>query len=307
MNQQVRKVVFPVGGLGTRFLPATKSMPKEMLPVVDKPLIHHAFEEALAAGIEQFIFITGRNKDAINNHFDHAYELQSLLNEIGREKELAYTRDWMPAPGNAIFIRQQEPLGLGHAVWCARHVVGNEPFAVMLADDLVLGPRPCLAQMMEVYAEKPGCNLLGVEEIPLERSVRYGILDIAEDYGKLVRASGLVEKPKPEVAPSTTAIMGRYILQPGIFRHLEETGKGSGGEIQLTDAINRMTAETPAYGFRFDGKRFDCGERAGFIEANVAYALKVPGLREQVLEKLRAMLDAEDHAGDTERQALLAR
>ena len=288
--KKVKKIVFPVGGLGTRFLPATKSMPKEMLPVVDKPLIHHAFEEAQAAGIEQFIFITGRNKNAINDHFDHAFELQTLLSEKNKEKELSNAKGWLPDPGNVIFIRQQEPLGLGHAIWCARHVIGDDPFAVILADDLVLGKTPCLKQMIDVYesnANVNGCNVIGVENVPLERTSRYGILDIEETDGKLVRAKGMVEKPAPEVAPSTCAVMGRYILQAGIFRYLERMHKGAGGEIQITDAINDMIQETPVYGYHFDGKRFDCGERVGFVEANLAYALAHPEIGDRVRELLK--------------------
>lgn len=293
-HKKVKKIVFPVGGLGTRFLPATKSMPKEMLPVVDKPLIHHAFEEAQAAGIEQFIFITGRNKNAINDHFDHAFELQSILSEKNKSTELSNAAGWLPDPGNVIFIRQQEPMGLGHAIWCARHVIGEDPFAVILADDLVLGKTPCLKQMVDVYesnASVGGCNVIGVEDVPRERTSRYGILDVAETNGKLVRAKGMVEKPAPEVAPSTCAVMGRYILQSGIFKYLERMNRGAGGEIQLTDAINDMIAETPVFGYLFDGKRFDCGERVGFVEANLAYALAHPEIGERmqkILEKYTA-------------------
>lgn len=288
-GKKIKKIVFPVGGLGTRFLPATKSMPKEMLPVVDKPLIHHAFEEAQAAGIEQFIFITGRNKSAINDHFDHAFELQTLLTEKNKKTELSNAKSWLPDPGNVIFIRQQEPLGLGHAIWCARHVIGEDPFAVILADDLVLGKTPCLQQMIEAYdaqSELQGCNVIGVEDVPRERTSRYGILDVSETKGKLVRAQGMVEKPSPEVAPSTCAVMGRYILQSGIFKYLERMHKGAGGEIQLTDAINDMIAETPVFGYLFDGKRFDCGERVGFVEANLAYALAHP----EIGDSVRALL-----------------
>ncbi len=290
VSKKIKKIVFPVGGLGTRFLPATKSMPKEMLPVVDKPLIHHAFEEAQAAGIEQFIFITGRNKNAINDHFDHAFELQSILSEKNKSTELKNAKGWLPDPGNVIFIRQQEPLGLGHAIWCARHVIGEDPFAVILADDLVLGPTPCLKQMIDVYESNQdvnGCNMIGVENVPLERTSRYGILDVAETNGKLVKAKGMVEKPAPEVAPSTCAVMGRYILQSGIFKYLERMNKGAGGEIQLTDAINDMIAQTPVYGYQFDGKRFDCGERVGFVEANLAYALAHPEIGERVKALLK--------------------
>ena len=283
----IRKAVFPVGGLGTRFLPATKSMPKEMLPVVDKPLIHYAFEEARAAGIEQFIFVTGRNKNAITDHFDHSYELQSVLSEKNKKTELELTKDWLPDPGAMMFIRQQEPLGLGHAIWCARHAVGNEPFAVILADDLVLCDTPCMKQMVDTYNTHDGANLLGVEEIPREKSTKYGILDLAEDSGKLVKAKGLVEKPAPEVAPSTTAIMGRYILQPEVFDKIAVQDKGTGGEIQLTDAINALTETQDVLGYRFDGRRFDCGERVGYVEANVAYALSQTDMHDRIKEFLK--------------------
>jgi len=287
MDVPIRKVVFPVGGLGTRFLPATKSMPKEMLPVVDKPLIHYAFEEARDAGIEQFIFITGRNKSPINNHFDHSYELQSILSGANKEKELAITREWLPEPGSLIFIRQQEPLGLGHAVWCARNVIGDEPFAVILADDLVQSQTPCMRQMIHAYQQCRGSNMLGVVDIPRPHTMKYGILDVAEQTDTLIRAKGLVEKPAPVSAPSTIAIIGRYILQPSVFKYLEKTRKGAGGEIQLTDALNAMVRETPTFGFLFEGTRFDCGERVGFIEANLAYAFARPDMRERVKEFLK--------------------
>ncbi len=287
MAKKIRKVVFPVGGLGTRFLPATKSMPKEMLPVVDKPLIHYAFEEAQAADIEQFIFVTGRNKNAINNHFDHSYELQSILSEANKHRELETTKNWLPDPGCVMFIRQQEPLGLGHAIWCARHVIGDEPFAVILADDLVLADTPCLKQMVDAYSEIEGSNLLGVVDVPREKTKSYGILDVQSDDGRLASAKGLVEKPAPENAPSTLSIIGRYILQPSIFKYLEKQQRGAGGEIQLTDAINASLAETPIYGLRFQGKRFDCGERVGFVEANLAFALANPEMHERVVGFLK--------------------
>lgn len=282
MTQKIRKIVFPVGGLGTRFLPATKAMPKEMLPVVDKPLIHHAFEEARAAGIEQFIFITGRNKNVLNNHFDHSYELQSLLSEANKNKELELTKSWLPDPGNIIFIRQQEPLGLGHAVWCARHVIGNEPFAVALADDIVLAKTPCLKQMIDTYSTVEGSHMAAVMDVPREKTNRYGILDIEEENGALVKCRGLVEKPAPDKAPSTLSIIGRYILQPSVFDHLSKFEKGAGSEIQLTDAIANSIGKTDVYGYRFEGKRYDCGERTGYVEANLAFALADPEMRDRV-------------------------
>jgi UTP--glucose-1-phosphate uridylyltransferase len=270
---KIRKVVFPVGGLGTRFLPATKSMPKEMLPIVSKPLIHYAFEEAQAAGIEQFIFVTGRNKVSITNHFDHSYELQSTLSQANKKKELELAKSWLPEPGNVIFTRQQEPLGLGHAIWCARHIVGNEPFAVILADDLVKSSTPCLKQLIDAHEQAPGSNIVAVMDVPREDTRKYGIIDVEWEKGPLAKAKGLVEKPAPEQAPSTLSIIGRYILQPGIFDILSEQHKGTGGEIQITDAINRSLLTNDVYGYRFEGHRFDCGEHAGFVEANLAYAL----------------------------------
>jgi UTP--glucose-1-phosphate uridylyltransferase len=272
MSKRVRKAIFPVGGLGTRFLPATKAMPKEMLPVVDKPLIQYAVEEAQAAGIEEFIFVTGRGKTAIEDHFDHSYELQSVLAERGKTDELEALRRWLPKPGQAAYTRQQEPLGLGHAVWCARNLIGDEPFAVLLADDLVLAEVPCLKQMAEAHAEAGG-NMVAVMEVPRAHTSRYGVLDIASDRGRLVEVRGLVEKPAPDQAPSTLSIIGRYILQPEVMRHLGRREKGAGGEIQLTDALAPMIGRGPFHGFRFEGTRFDCGDKVGFFEANVAFAL----------------------------------
>jgi UTP--glucose-1-phosphate uridylyltransferase len=288
-RKKVRKVIFPVGGLGTRFLPATKSMPKEMLPVVDKPLIHYAFEEACAAGIEQFIFVTGRNKHAISDHFDHVYELQSVLSERNKNKELQMTSDWLPQAGNVIFTRQQEPLGLGHAIWCARHLVGNEPFAVILADDMVLSKKPCLKQMVDAYNEVGG-NMLGVMDVPREQTKSYGIVDIDKKVTsknkRLVKAKGLVEKPAPDKAPSTLSVIGRYILQPEIFDILDTQKPGAGGEIQLTDAIGRMIGKQGVHGFRFEGTRYDCGGLAGFVAANVAYALERKDIRKDIVSEL---------------------
>jgi UTP--glucose-1-phosphate uridylyltransferase len=291
MSQKIRKVVFPVGGLGTRFLPATKSMPKEMLPVVDKPLIHYAFEEAQAAGIEQFIFVTGRNKHPINDHFDHAYELQNVLSERSKQDELERTSQWLPPAGNVCFVRQQEPLGLGHAVWCARHLIGDEPFAVILADDMVLSHKPCLQQMVEAYNAVPDSNILGVMDIPREHTGSYGIIDIDNSVtmedAHLVKAKGLVEKPAPDAAPSTLSIIGRYILQPDVFKALDSQKPGAGGEIQLTDSLNQMIANYPTYGYRFDGVRYDCGGLVGFVAANVAYALERGEIKDRVVSELQ--------------------
>jgi UTP--glucose-1-phosphate uridylyltransferase len=281
MTKSIRKAVFPVGGLGTRFLPATKAMPKEMLPVVDKPLIQYAVEEAQQAGIEEFIFVTGRGKTVIEDHFDHAYELSEVLIQRGRDKELGAITEILEQPGQVMYTRQQKPLGLGHAVWCARHLVGDEPFAVLLADDLVLAKTPCLKQMIEAYG-KVGGNMVAVMDVPPEQSVRYGMLDIAEDKGALVRARGMVEKPKPADSPSTLAVIGRYILRPEVIRELARGEQGAGGEIQLTDAIAASLAAVPLHGFRFEGRRFDCGSKAGFLEANVAFALERDDLRDEM-------------------------
>lgn len=287
MNKKVRKAVFPVGGLGTRFLPATKSVPKEMLPVVDKPIIHYAYEEALEAGIEEFIFVTARNKGAIEEHFDHAFELEHTLSTRGKKKELSLARDWLPPAGSISFIRQMEPSGLGHAVWCARNAVGNEPFAVILPDDMVLAKRGCIAQMVNDYK---GGNMAAVMEVPREKTKSYGILDIKQDEGKVVVAKGLVEKPDPKDAPSTLSIIGRYILDPGIFTALTSQGRGSGGEIQLTDAMSNMISKVPFYGYRFDGKRYDCGDKVGYIEANVAYALHQDDMKDQISSMLKGFV-----------------
>ena len=282
MTMRVRKAVFPVGGLGTRFLPATKAMPKEMLPVVDKPLIQYAVEEAQAAGIEEFIFVTGRSKAAIEDHFDHSYELEDTLKERNKQNELQAIGSWMPAPGQVAYTRQQTPLGLGHAVLCARNLVGNEPFAVLLADDLVLADKPCLKQMIEAYEANPA-NIVAVEEVPREHTNRYGILDIECDDGKLVKVKGVVEKPQPKDAPSTLSIIGRYVLQPDVFDHLARQGRGAGNEIQLTDGLaQQIAAGRPFFGLRFEGVRFDCGDKAGFFEANLAFALARPDMRDAV-------------------------
>ncbi len=268
----VKKAILPVGGLGTRFLPATKAMPKEMLPIVDKPLIQYAVEEARAAGIEEFIFVTGRGKSAIEDHFDRSWELEETLESRGKKSLLEQAVGFMPAPGQIAYTRQQEPLGLGHAVWCARHLIGNAPFAVLLADDLIQAKTPCLAQMTKAHAEIGG-NLVAVMDVPREETQRYGILDVVADDGRLARAKGLVEKPAPEQAPSTLSIIGRYILQPEVLQELDRQEVGAGGEIQLTDAMARTIDRVPFHGMRFDGQRYDCGNKAGFLEATVAFAL----------------------------------
>lgn len=285
---RIRKAVFPVGGLGTRFLPATKAMPKEMLPVVDKPLIQYAVEEAQAAGIDQFIFVTGRSKTAIEDHFDHSYELEDTLKERAKDTELRAIESWMPRPGQVAYTRQQNPLGLGHAVLCARNLVGDEPFAVLLADDLVLAPKPCLRQMVDAY-EQTNANFVAVVEVPREHTNRYGILDVERDDGRLVKLKGVVEKPAPKEAPSTLSIIGRYILEPTVFDHLARLERGAGNEIQLTDALARLiAAKRPFFGLRFDGRRFDCGDKAGFFEANLAFALARPDMRAAVQQIIAA-------------------
>jgi UTP--glucose-1-phosphate uridylyltransferase len=286
MSTVVRKAVFPVGGLGTRFLPATKAMPKEMLPIVDKPMIHYAMDEARAAGIEQFIFVTGRGKSAIEDHFDDAADLMDELASRGRDAEIAGLKAWLPAPGKVAYTRQQEPLGLGHAVWCARHLIGDEPFAVVLADDLVLNETPCLKQMVDAYRGVGG-TMAAVEEVPRELVSRYGVLDIESEEGPLVAARGVVEKPDPDDAPSNLAIIGRYILLPEIFDLLENQKPGAGGEIQLTDALAAMIESGPFHGLRFEGRRFDCGDRAGFLKANIAFALERDDLRDRLQPFLR--------------------
>jgi UTP--glucose-1-phosphate uridylyltransferase len=290
MHKPVRKAVFPVAGLGTRFLPATKAMPKEMLPIVDKPLIHYAVEEAKAAGIEQFFFVTSRGKSAIDDHFDRAYELEATLRERGKEDVLEELETRLPEPGQIAYTRQQTPLGLGHAVWCARGLVGDEPFAVLLADDLMLCEQPCLAQMVEAY-ERTGGNLAAIIEVPRTHTSRYGVLDVVSDDGRLVRARGVVEKPDPVEAPSTLTIIGRYIIQPEVFGHLSNAKPGSGGEIQLTDALGKLIEEGQAFhGLRFEGRRFDCGDKLGFLEATVALGLQHPELGPGLRDILSAYL-----------------
>ncbi len=273
MKTCVRKAVFPVAGMGTRFLPATKAIPKEMLPIVDKPLIQYAVEEAIAAGIDNFIFVTGKAKHAIEDHFDLAQEVETKLKASGKTSQVSLVNGWVPKPGQIAYTRQPAPQGLGHAVWCARDLVGNEPFAVLLADDFILAATPCLSQMVDAH-DKVGGSIVSVMEVPREQTSRYGVLDIAAEKGKLVSVRGVVEKPKPAEAPSNLCIVGRYILHPDIFRHLEDQTQGVGGEIQLTDSFKPLIeGGTPFHGLRFDGRRYDCGEKVGWLEANIAVAL----------------------------------
>jgi len=265
-------------------------MPKEMLPVVDKPLIQYAVEEAAAAGIEEFIFVTGRGKAAIEDHFDVSYELEKTLAERGKDDVLSAVRAIGLQPGQISYTRQMDPLGLGHAVWCARHHVGDEPVAVLLADDLVMSKTPCLTQLVDVH-KKTGGNVVAVEEIPHEHTDRYGVLDIGADDGRLASVRGLVEKPKPEEAPSRLAIIGRYVLLPEVFEHLSRFERGAGGEIQLTDAMAKMIGGSEFHGLRFEGQRFDCGNKIGFFEANVAFALERAELRDEISDVLKRYVD----------------
>ena len=276
MTQHVRTAVFPVAGMGTRFLPATKSIPKEMLPLVDRPLIQYAIDEARAAGIKEFIFVTARGKSALEDYFDASPSLERKLRDDGKDDLLAEVRNSTMPSGAIAYIRQQEALGLGHAVWCARRLIGNAPFAVILPDDVIAGKTPCLQQMVDAYnaAGAKGC-MVAAMEVPHERTSSYGVIDPAQDHGTLVSAKGLVEKPRPEDAPSNLAVIGRYILSPQVMTTLGEKKKGAGGEIQLTDAIAaQIDAGDPVYGYRFEGKRFDCGSKAGYLQATVEFALE---------------------------------
>lgn len=282
----IRKAVFPVAGLGTRMLPATKAIPKEMLTVVDKPIIQYALEEARAAGIEHFIFVTGRGKSSIEDHFDHSYELDDTLEIKGKKAELEAVSSWLPKPGELSYTRQQKPLGLGHAVWCARDLVGDEPFAVLLVDELLQNNPPCLKEMVDLHNETRG-NVVSVMEVPDDHTNRYGILEIGKDDGRIVEAKGMVEKPAPSDAPSNLALIGRYILQPEIFDHLAQQETGAGGEIQLTDAMAKMLGQSPFHGLRYEGQRFDCGSRLGYLEAIVANAMTRPELQSGMTAILR--------------------
>jgi UTP--glucose-1-phosphate uridylyltransferase len=283
----IRKAVFPVAGLGTRFLPATKAMPKEMLPVVDRPLIQHVVDEARQAGIEHFIFVTGRNKGVIEDHFDRQFELEVTLEERQKQKALDALRHDLPGAGTTSFTRQQEPLGLGHAVWCARELIGNEPFALLLPDVLVQHERGCLAQMIDAAGDAGGnANVVAVEQVPMERIDQYGVVGVGEQKGKMFSITSMVEKPPRDKAPSNLIITGRYILQPEILDILAKQDRGTGGEIQLTDAMIALAKTQKFYGLKFDGRSFDCGSKIGFLAANVSYALErddiAPGFRTEI-------------------------
>ena len=291
VTKKLRKAVLPVAGLGTRFLPATKAMAKEMLPVVDKPLIQYAVEEARAAGIEQFCMVTGRGKTALVEHFDVAFELEATLRERGKTDALRLLNEAGVEPGSMVAVRQQEPLGLGHAIWCARAFIGEDPFAILLPDDLILSDTPCLQQLAQAYRETGG-SIVAVTEVPREHTNRYGILEVGRDDGRLVEVTGLVEKPDPAVAPSDLSIIGRYVLLPDVLRHLERMERGAGNEVQLTDAMARMIGNSPFYGLRYEGRRFDCGDKVGFLEAQIAFALKRPDLAPAVRRFLKHYVGA---------------
>jgi len=279
---KIRKAVFPVAGMGTRFIPATKAMAKEMLPVVDKPLIQYAVEEAFAAGIEQIIFVTGRGKKALEDHFDRSFEIEHTLKEKGKDDLLKQIQELVPKTGTIIYTRQNQPLGLGHAIWCARDVVGDEPFAVLLADDLIQTDKPVLSEMVKKF-DRLRASMAAVMEVEKDQTDKYGILDARHLEDDIVRIDDMVEKPDPGDAPSNLAIIGRYILTPKIFDYLGKKEKGAGGEIQLTDAMKTLLKEQPIFGYKFHGKRFDCGDKAGFQMANLAFALERPNMRAKLL------------------------
>ncbi|MGB5869365.1 MAG: UTP--glucose-1-phosphate uridylyltransferase GalU [Albidovulum sp.] len=289
MKHKVTKAIFPVAGLGTRFLPATKSIPKEIMTLVDRPLIQYAIDEARAAGITEFIFVTSRGKGALEDYFDHSHELESTLEKAGKTDLLKVLRQTNMDSGAIAYIRQHKALGLGHAVWCARRLIGDEPFAVILPDDVIAAEKPCLQQMVEAYAETGG-NMVAAMEVPADKASSYGVLDIASDMGAMVSVKGMVEKPKAEEAPSNLAVIGRYILTPGVLQNLNTIERGAGGEIQLTDAIAKeIRKSNDVYGFRFRGQRFDCGSKAGYLQATVAFGLARPELKEELHQFLVEM------------------
>ena len=289
-TRKITKAVFPVAGLGTRFLPATKSIPKEIMTLVDRPLIQYAIDEARAAGIKEFIFVTSRGKSALEDYFDSAPELESELRRKGKTDMLEILKDTNMDSGAIAYVRQNRPMGLGHAVWCARRLIGNEPFAVLLPDDVIAAETPCLAQMVEAYA-KTGGNMVAAMEVAPERTSSYGVLDVAEDMGSIVRVRGMVEKPKAGDAPSNLAVIGRYILTPQVLNNLNRIKQGAGGEIQLTDAIAEETkGDSTVFGYRFRGQRYDCGSKAGFLQATVAFGLARPDLRDEFSSYLNDMI-----------------
>ncbi|MEA2903412.1 MAG: UTP--glucose-phosphate uridylyltransferase [Alphaproteobacteria bacterium] len=289
--KQIRKAVFPVAGLGTRFLPATKAMPKEMLPVVDRPLIQHVVDEARQAGIEHFIFVTGRNKGVIEDHFDRQFELEMTLRDRQKRADIELLSQDLPGPGTTSFTRQQEPLGLGHAVWCARELVGHEPFALLLPDMLIQHERGCLAQMIDASRNLgTHANVIAVEEVPHDRVHMYGVVGVGEKKGKLFGVTEMVEKPTRAKAPSNLIITGRYILQPEIFELLAAQHRGAGGEIQITDAMIELAKTQPFYGLKFEGQSYDCGSKIGFLSANIAYALARPDIAPEFRKEAKRLL-----------------
>ena len=296
MHKKVTKAVFPVAGLGTRFLPATKSVPKEIMTLVDRPLIQYAIDEARAAGIKEFIFVTSRGKGALEDYFDHAPTLEKELRQKGKDDLLDILTGTNMDSGAIAYIRQHKALGLGHAVWCARRLIGNEPFAVVLPDDVIAAEKPCLQQMVEAYDETGG-NIVATMEVPPEKASSYGVLDVHKDMGQLVKVKGLVEKPPADQAPSNLAVIGRYILNPSVLRSLDQMKLGSGGEIQLTDAVaNEVLDEPGVYGYRFQGQRFDCGSKSGFLQATVAFALAREDLRVDLLTYIRDVVHLDQAA-----------
>lgn len=289
LGMKIKKAVFPVAGLGTRFLPATKAMPKEMLPVVDKPLIQYAVEEALASGIEQIVFVTGSGKTPLENHFDRQYELEDTLRKRNKTDLLKTIESLVPKSGTIIYTRQSEPLGLGHAIWCARDIVGDEPFAVLLADDLIQSETPVLYQMINMF-DRLRASMVATIEVPKEDTNKYGILSGEEDFDGIIRVTSMIEKPSPESAPSNIAAIGRYIFTPRIFDLLGNHKRGAGNEIQVTDAMVELLKEQPLFGFKFEGTRFDCGDKAGFQMANLAFALERPEIGPQLREYIKTIL-----------------
>ena len=296
MRRKVTKAIFPVAGLGTRFLPATKSVPKEIMTLVDRPLIQYAIDEARAAGIKEFIFVTSRGKGALEDYFDHAPTLEQELRKKGKDQLLSILKDTNMDSGAIAYIRQHKALGLGHAVWCARRLIGNEPFAVILPDDVIAAEKPCLQQMVEAY-EQTGGNMVAAMEVPASQASSYGVLDVEEDMGQMVKVRGMVEKPKADEAPSNLAVIGRYILDPDVLRSLNQMKSGAGGEIQLTDAIaQEIGGDNGVYGYRFRGQRFDCGSKSGFLQATVSFGLAREELRDDLLGFIRDAVRMENAA-----------
>ncbi|MGR3762368.1 UTP--glucose-1-phosphate uridylyltransferase GalU (plasmid) [Roseobacteraceae bacterium NS-SX3] len=290
MRSKVTKAIFPVAGLGTRFLPATKSVPKEIMTLVDRPLVQYAIDEARAAGIKEFLFVTSRGKGALEDYFDHSPVLEQELRKKGKDKLLEVLKSTNMESGAIAYIRQHKALGLGHAVWCARRLIANEPFAVILPDDVIAAEKPCLQQMVEAY-EETGGNMVAAMEVAPEQTSSYGVLDVKEDMGRVLRTGGMVEKPAPAEAPSNLAVIGRYILAPSVLKNLNNLSRGAGGEIQLTDAIAAdIEKDVPVYGYRFEGQRFDCGSKAGFLQATVAFALARDELREDLMQYISGLV-----------------